>query len=115
MGEEDDVAAFKDFVAGSAPETPATEAPAAVEASTPKPVVAAAPTPAPAAASPPPAAPAPTPVAPATPVAPLGAISLGGSTWGRLAAEKSPLAKALASKQKQYIERYGSTGHIPIV
>ncbi|KAL7538441.1 hypothetical protein ACHAXR_008547 [Thalassiosira sp. AJA248-18] len=116
--EEGDVAAFKDFVAGSAPDSSATEA------SAPAPVVeevkaesvaaAAAPAPTPAAAAAPtPAAAAPAAVA--APAAPLDAISLGGSTWGRLAAEKSPLAKALASKQKQYIEKYGSTGHIPIV
>jgi len=126
--EEGDVAAFKDFVAGSAPDSSATEASVVVAAPlpameevvpTPQPVVAAAaavPTPVAAAA-------APTPVAaaraaavapPPTPV--QGAVSLGGgSSWGQLAAERSPLARALASKQKEYIEKYGSTGHAPIV
>jgi len=113
--DQGDVAAFKDFVAGSAPSSSATEAsvpPVVVEEM---------------------AAPAVTPVATPTPssarvVAPAVAvftasppevssemISLGGSSWGKLTAERSPLAKALAAKQQQYIERYGSTGHIPIV
>jgi len=113
--EEGDVGAFANFVAGSAPETSATEAsaPAPVEEVKAEPVAAA-----PAATTPAPAAPA---VAAAAPVAavpvssPAGAISLGGSTWGKMAAEKSPLAKLLASKQKQYIEKYGSTGHATIV
>lgn len=113
--DEGDVVAFKDFVAGSAPDSAATEAsapaPVAEEAKA-APVAAAAPTPVPAPAVA--AAPAPAPVA-AAPAAPLDAISLGGSTWGRLAAEKSPLAKALASKQKEYMAKYGSTGHVPIV
>jgi len=113
--EEGDVAAFANFEAGSAPDSSATEAsaPAAVEEVKAEPVVAAAPTPV--AAAPTPAAAPAVAVAAATPAAPTGAISLGGSTWGRMAAEKSPLAKALASKQKQYIEKYGSTGHSPIV
>lgn len=114
--EEDDVAAFKDFVAGSAPDSAATEAsaPAPVEEA---PVAAAAAAPTPVAVAP--AAPVAVEAAPAavaaTPAAPLDAISLGGSTWGKLAAEKSPLAKLLASKQKQYIAKYGSTGHATIV
>jgi hypothetical protein len=110
-----DVAAFKDFVAGTAPSSSATEA------SAPAPVVEekiAAPVSAPAVAA---AAPTPTPaaapVAAATPAPAVSgeAISIGGSPWGKLAAQKSPLAKALAAKQQQYIEKYGSTGHIPIV
>jgi hypothetical protein len=50
------------------------------------------------------------------PAAPMHAVSIaaGASSWGRLAAEKSPLAKALAKNQQQYIDKYGSTGHIPI-
>mmetsp|Transcript_29592 Transcript_29592/g.44197 ORF Transcript_29592/g.44197 Transcript_29592/m.44197 type:complete len:278 (-) Transcript_29592:97-930(-) len=109
--EEEDVAAFKDFVAGSAPDTSATEASVAPveEVKAPEPVVAAA-APAPAAPTPVAAEPA---VAAAVPV--QGAVSLGGSSWGQLAAESSPLARALASKQKEYIEKYGSTGHVPIV
>ncbi|KAK1732462.1 dihydrolipoamide acetyltransferase [Skeletonema marinoi] len=113
--EEEDVAAFKDFVAGSAPDTSATEASVAPveEVKAPEPVVAAAaPTPAPAAPTPVAAEPA---VAAAAPTPVQGAVSLGGSSWGQLAAESSPLARALASKQKEYIEKYGSTGHVPIV
>eukprot|EP00985_Skeletonema_marinoi_P016452 scaffold8861_cov117-Skeletonema_marinoi.AAC.2 len=113
--EEEDVAAFKDFVAGSAPDTSATEASVAPveEVTAPEPVVAAAaPTPAPAAPTPVAAEPA---VAAAAPTPVQGAVSLGGSSWGQLAAESSPLARALASKQKEYIEKYGSTGHVPIV
>jgi hypothetical protein len=110
-----DVAAFKNFVAGAAPSSSATEAsgPAPVVEEkiaapvTPPPAVTAAPTPTPVAA----------PVAASTPAPaiPGEAISIGGSPWGKLAAQKSPLAKALAAKQQQYIEKYGSTGHIPIV
>ena len=118
--EEEDVAAFKDFVAGSAPDSAATEAsvapPVVEEVKAPEPVAAA---PAPVAAA---APAAPTPVAAATPepvaaAAPSaqGAVSLGGSSWGQLAAESSPLARALANKQKEYIEKYGSTGHVPLV
>jgi len=111
--EEDDVAAFKDFVAGSEPESSASEA-------TPEPpasaaleeVKAASPTPVP--TPPQNIANTPEPVAVA-PTVSTGAVLIGGSAWGRLAAEKSPLAKALASKQKEYIDKYGSTGHIPIV
>ena len=114
--EESDVAAFKDFVAGVAPSSSATEASApepVEEKAAPAPVVAAAPSPA--AASTPAAAPTPTPPVVAGPAVSGEAISIGGSPWGKLAAQKSPLAKALAAKQQQYIEKYGSTGHIPIV
>mmetsp|Transcript_5347 Transcript_5347/g.10974 ORF Transcript_5347/g.10974 Transcript_5347/m.10974 type:complete len:408 (-) Transcript_5347:58-1281(-) len=121
--EEGDIPAFKDFVAGSAPDSSATEASVpAVEAEQP----AAAPAPvvepsapstltAPAVAVEAPAAAA----APAPMVEVAGAgskvVFMGGSSWGKLAAKSSPLAKALASKQKAYIEKYGNTGHIPIV
>lgn len=111
--EEADVAAFKDFVAGGVLEIPTAEAPAptvpaAVEKVKAEPALAAAPTPVT-------ASPAPTPAAPAQATAPLDAISLGGSAWGRLASEKSPLARLLASKQNEYTGKYGSTGHAPIV
>ena len=111
--EESDVAAFKDFVAGSAPSSSATEAsvPPVEEKAAP----AAAPAPAVAAPATPVVPTVATPVATPAPVVSGEAILLGGSPWGKLAAERSPLAKALAAKQKQYIEKYGSTGHIPIV
>jgi len=107
-----DVAAFEGFDAGGTPDSSATEAsaPAAVveEVKVADQVVA---SPAPVLA---PVAAAAAPVVAA--VAPAGAtISLGGSEWGRLAAEKSPLAKLMASKQKEYIGKYGSTGHVPVV
>lgn len=117
-----DVVAFQDFVAGSAPDSLATEAsgpppaPAALAEEVKKavaPVVAGAP-PTPMAAPAPAAPVTAAPVAP-TSIAERAIVSLGGSSWGRLAAERSPLARALASKQKEYIKKYGSTGHIPIV
>lgn len=112
--EEADVPAFADFAAGKAA-TEASAAPPATEVKAEPAAEAVEPTPA--------AAPLaalaeitePVPVAPEAPRTPLDTISLGVSTWGKLAAEKSPLAKVLASKQKQYIEKYGSTGHIPTV
>ncbi|KAL7546998.1 hypothetical protein ACHAWF_010318 [Thalassiosira exigua] len=117
--EEGDVAAFENFVAGSAPDSAATEAsaPAPAEEAKVEPAAAAATAPAP---TPTPVAASPTPVAPVTeapvveaapPAVPAGAAS----AWGRLAAERSPLAKALASQQREYAEKYGSTGHIPLV
>ena len=115
--EESDVAAFKNFVAGSAPDSSATEAsvpPPVEEVKAPEPVAAAAPTPAAASTAPTPVA----AVAPAVETAPspvAGAVSVGGFSWGQLAAESSPLARTLASKQKEYIEKYGSTGHVPLV
>ena len=116
--EEGDVAAFKDFVAGSAPDTAATEdssvAPPVEEVvKAPEPAAVAAVTSIPVAAAAAPAVPTPVAAAP-TPVQ-GGAVSLGGSSWGQLAAERSPLAGLLASKQKEYIEKYGSTGHAPLV
>lgn len=115
--EESDVAAFKNFVAGSAPDSSATEAsvpPPVEEVKAPEPVAAAAPTPAAASPAPTPAA----AVAPAVETAPspvAGAVSVGVFSWGQLAAESSPLARTLASKQKEYIGKYGSTGHVPLV
>ncbi len=117
--EEGDVPAFKDFVAGSAPDSSATEASGpAMEAEQP----AAAPAPAAAPSAPIPVAAAvnsPITAAPATAAEVAGVeskvVSVGGSSWGKLAATNSPLAKALAAKQKAYIEKYGNSGHIPIV
>ena len=105
-----DVAAFANFSVTNLSE----DAPAAPEVVEPvkeeplKVAVAPQPTPAPAQATL-------APEVPPTNISAAPAVSLGGSAWGKLAAENSPLAKALASKQKQYIEKYGSTGHIPIV
>ena len=115
--EESDVAAFKDFVAGSAPDSSATEAssPAPVDVVKVEQPVAPAAQAAAAAPVPVPVAAAPVDQAPASPVTSSEAISLVGSPWGKLAAERSPLAKALAAQQQQYIEKYGSTGHATIV
>ena len=114
-----DVGAFVNFAAGMAPSPAAAAAamptlpPAAVVAAATQPIppaAAVAPM-APAAAVAPPAAAAPVAAA----AAPPGAVSLGGSDWGRLAAQKSPLAKMMGVKQRKYVEKYGSTGHVPIV
>ncbi|KAL3823696.1 hypothetical protein ACHAXA_007267 [Cyclostephanos tholiformis] len=124
-----DVGAFANFVATVAPSSAVAAAtPAAAAAA------AAAPTPPPAAmvaatTAPPvpptaavmavaiPTTPAATVVPPAaTPPNPTShADSLSGTEWGRLAAQKSPLAKVMAIKQREYVERYGSTGHVPVV
>ncbi len=37
-----------------------------------------------------------------------------GPAWGNLARVHSPLAEALSIQQKEYIEKYGSTGQIPL-
>ncbi|KAL3760112.1 hypothetical protein ACHAWU_002183, partial [Discostella pseudostelligera] len=123
-----DVPAFKDFVVGGESSSASSESKSVTEASAPIPVAAVATTPTPVASvaaavaasipTPPAAPPAPAATAVVSaPAAPMHAISIAGagaSSWGRLAAEKSPLAKALAKNQQQYIEKYGSTGHIPI-
>ena len=116
-----DVPAFKDFVVGGESSRAAAseiqsvmETPAVAVATTPTPVASVAKSSTPTAPSPAPPAPAATAVVSAL-AAPSGAISFGiTSSWGRLAAEKSPLAKALAKSQQQYIDKFGSTGHIPI-
>lgn len=115
-----DVPAFKDFVVGEESSNAASESksvmekPAAVVTTTPTPVASIATSTIPTAPSPAPPALTAAAVVSAS-AAPSGAISLGTtSSWGRLAAEKSPLAKALAKSQQQYIDNYGSTGHIPI-
>ena len=117
--EEEDIAAFANFVleeAPTAPEPVAEPAPAApvVEASAPAP--------------PPPAAAA--PVAPPTPVvaaiaeeavappameAMAAAIAPVMSTgWGDFAKLNSPILKTLSKQQKDYVAKYGTTGQIPL-
>lgn len=116
-----DVSAFKDFVVGEeSSSSAASESKSVTEASKPMPAaVPTTPTPvasvAPTTSASPPAHVAAAAVVSA-PAAPMHAVSIaaGASSWGRLAAEKSPLAKALAKNQQQYIDKYGSTGHIPI-
>lgn len=119
--EEEDVAAFKDFVAPAA-DTPAAEEKVVEEV---KPVEVAPPTPAPVVAAPaaPVAPPTPAPVVAAVPepVAVVAAASDADAVessvspaWGNFAKVKSPLASTLSASQKKYIEMYGSTGQVPI-
>ena len=114
--EEEDVAAFADFVLeeeASAPEPVAEPEPAApvVEASTPAP-----PPPAPV-AEPTPVVAAATPAAVEPPEmeAMAAAIAPVMSTgWGDFAKVNSPIVKTLSKQQKDYIEKYGTTGQVPL-
>mmetsp|Transcript_46580 Transcript_46580/g.70315 ORF Transcript_46580/g.70315 Transcript_46580/m.70315 type:complete len:237 (+) Transcript_46580:59-769(+) len=108
--EEDDVAAFKDYVPEAAPaDVPAAEetpaAPAPVQE------VVAPPTPPPVAAAP--VAPPP-PVVEEPVVAAAPAAITVGPAWGRLSKVSSPIVATLSADQKKYIEMYGSTGQIPL-
>jgi len=116
--DEDDVAAFKDFVP---PETENTAAdPVAeveqVEVKTEVAAVKKVETPPP----PPPAATAAaveTPPPPATDEAEIVGTTIGvpiSPSWGNFARDKSPLARTLSKNQKKYIEMFGSTGQIPL-
>lgn len=112
--EEEDAAAFVDYVAEAASEPePAPEPEKA--APEPEPVIASTPEPAVATAPPTLAPPTPTPAvtletAPPTP-SPAGAMT---PAWGKLATTSSPIAKLLAASQKKYVETYGSTGQVPL-
>ena len=112
--EEEDIAAFANFVPPAAPAPAAEEpAPAAAAAPEPAPVVEAAPAP----PTPPPAAAPPAPVAapPAPAVAaPVGSAPTVGPAWGQFARVASPIAKTLSSEQKEYIAKYGTTGQVPL-
>lgn len=122
--EEDEVAAFKDFVpeveeeaaapVAAAEPAPVVEevAPPAVEVApvAPEPVVAATPEPAPVVAA---AAPEPTVEAAAAP-AETAAATMVSPGWGNFARVKSPLASTLSASQKKYVEMYGSTGQMPL-
>jgi pyruvate dehydrogenase E2 component (dihydrolipoamide acetyltransferase) len=112
--EADDVEAFKDFKVEAAAPTPEPAAPPTPE---PAPVVAAAPTPPP---------PAPTPAVVAAPVADIppppppiealiAAVAPVMSTgWGEFAKMNSPIVKTLSKQQKEYLEKYGTTGQPPL-
>ena len=113
--EEEDVAAFADFVL----DEPAA-APAAAAEPEPEPVVEATPPPPPPAPTPPP----PAPVAAEAPVAAVeeppemeamaAAIAPVMSTgWGDFAKVNSPILKTLSKQQKDYVEKYGTTGQVP--
>jgi len=120
--EEEDVEAFRDFVAPVAEEEAkevvavvpevAPVAPVAPVAA----VVVEIPVPTPAAAAPVAPAVAPVVAAAATngePVSATGAPPISPS-WGNLARVRSPLASSLSKNQKKYIELYGSTGQVPL-
>ena len=123
--EEDDVAAFADYVVEEVAAEAAPEPAAAPEPTpAPAPVVAAAPAPAPVVA----AAPAPVPVVEAVPepivAAPVAApvaeavvaasAPTVGTSWGNFASVRSPLASILSADQKKYVDKYGSTGQVPL-
>mmetsp|Transcript_32297 Transcript_32297/g.65980 ORF Transcript_32297/g.65980 Transcript_32297/m.65980 type:complete len:248 (-) Transcript_32297:300-1043(-) len=120
--EEEDVAAFKDYVPEAAAAPPAEEKKEEVVAAAAAPPPPPPPTPAPVAVSAPPPAPTPTPAAPepvpeeAAPLAaaPAAAVPTVGPSWGNLARGASPIAKTLAAEQRAYIEKYGSTGQVPL-
>mmetsp|Transcript_12782 Transcript_12782/g.16749 ORF Transcript_12782/g.16749 Transcript_12782/m.16749 type:complete len:236 (+) Transcript_12782:70-777(+) len=113
--EADDVAAFKDYVHKEEAAPPAA---AVVEEAAPPPPAPKVQTPVVAAASPP--APHVAPVAPPPPVAPAAAATVAAAAsefsvkWGLGAVSKSPMAKTLSSKHVDYIEKYGSTGQLPL-
>lgn len=121
--EADDVAAFKDYVHVTEPvaaaPAPAAPEPAAAAAAAPEPtpVVVAAPL---APVAPVAAAVAPTPVAvAASPSAPPAAaavsVASGISTaWGLHAQTSSPLVQTLRKKQTAYLQKYGSSGQLPL-
>lgn len=121
--EEDDVASFKDFVveaeAAPAPAAPMEEEVVAVAAvaaepaptPVPEPVVAAVPEPVP--AQEPVVAAVSEPVEEVVVSSDASSVSVGPS-WGNFARVKSPLAAMLSADQKKYIEKYGSTGQIPL-
>mmetsp|Transcript_2679 Transcript_2679/g.3163 ORF Transcript_2679/g.3163 Transcript_2679/m.3163 type:complete len:233 (-) Transcript_2679:192-890(-) len=109
--EEEDVAAFQDFVPPEAEAAIAEEKPVAVA-----PVVKKVAPPAPAVPAPAPVVPEPAPVetmVTAEPV-PQNPSSLVSPGWGNFAKVKSPLASTLSASQKKYIELYGSAGQVPI-
>ncbi len=116
--EEEDVAAFKDFVPEVEEESPTVvdeAAPAVEEVAPPaieaEPVVASVPEPVPVAA-----------VEPVVPVVPEPAVvtaetaaaTMVSPGWGNFARVRSPLASTLSASQKKYVELYGSTGQIPL-
>ena len=109
--EVDEVAAFANFVVEEeAPPAP----PAAVEklaVPEPTPVVVAAPAPVIE------AAPVPAPIVAVAAVVEAVAIASAptvGTSWGNFARIKSPLASILSADQKKYVEKYGSTGQVPL-
>jgi pyruvate dehydrogenase E2 component (dihydrolipoamide acetyltransferase) len=118
--EMEDAAAFADFkvVVEEAAATPEPEAPkvaaAAAVAPPPPPPVAA---PAPAAVAPPlpVAAPVAAMIPPPTMEALVAAVAPVMSTgWGEFAKINSPIAKTLSKQQQDYVDKYGTTGQVPL-
>lgn len=116
-----DVAAFADFVleASAPPPAPAVAAPTPTVVSAPVPVAAPTPAPVVVAAAPvvPPAAPVPVAVSvpPPSMKALIEAVAPVMSTgWGDFAKLNSPILKTLSKQQAGYVEKYGSTGQIPL-
>jgi pyruvate dehydrogenase E2 component (dihydrolipoamide acetyltransferase) len=129
--EEENIAAFKDYVAPPSQKVASEVTPSAAESAlspTPPPppppsalAAALAPKePSAAAASSAPSSPA--PPAPAAVVSPPSVFpsSSAPSTpavvpWGSMVATSSPLARTLSKSQRKYVELYGSTGQVPIL
>lgn len=116
--EKGDVAAFADFVLEETA-TPSASTPPPAPAPAPPVIEAAAPTPSPPAPSPP-APPAPA-LAAEAPVPTqvmddvMTKVPSGMSTgWGSFAKINSPIVKTLSKQQTDYINKYGTTGQIPL-
>lgn len=112
--EEGDVPAFQNYAA------PAVEVTAVAPTPPPAPAASAPSTPSAAPVSTPaPVMPAPVPVAvpvpPPTMDALMTAVAPVMSTgWGEFAKINSPLLKTLSKQQKDYINKYGTTGQLPL-
>lgn len=114
--EEEDVAAFADYEATAAAEEETTATAEAQEEPTtteervtppaaPEPVPAATPTPTLATVPPPEPEVVAVPDTTASPVT---------KAWGRSAETSSPVANLLAAAQREYVEKFGSTGQVPL-
>ena len=117
--EEEDIAAFADFVMEEAVAAPAAAEEPVAEPE-PAPVVEAA-----APAPPPPVVEAPAPVAavvaeetaaepPAMEAMAAAVAPVMSTGWGDFAKINSPIVKTLSKQQKDYIEKYGTTGQLPL-
>jgi len=112
--EEEDVAAFANFTLpeeemAAAPKEPEPEAPT-VEASSPPP-------PPPVPATPPPPPPPAEPVSAPPPEMEQVAAAIApvmSTGWGDFAKINSPIAKTLSKQQNDYVEKYGTTGQVPL-
>lgn len=114
--EEEDVAAFADYV-HTAEEVESTPEPEPVVEATP-PVVAAAPALEPEPVAAPPAPPVVEAVAPVVEEAPTVVVASQPTTlapiWGQMAKSSSPIIKLMSASQKSYVDKYGSTGQAPL-